>query len=40
LVRAIHARFRIDQLIRYFWRYYLPVALLALFMIVFLVGVI
>ena len=40
LVRAIHARFRIDQLIHYFWRYYLPVALLALFMIVFLVGVI
>ncbi|MFW9996222.1 MAG: complex I subunit 1 family protein [Candidatus Odinarchaeota archaeon] len=34
LMRTLHSRIRIDQLVRYFWRYYLPIVLLALFSII------
>lgn len=37
--RTVLSRLRIDQLVHYFWRYYLPVSFLALLMIVYLVGV-
>jgi NADH-quinone oxidoreductase subunit H len=37
--RTVLSRLRIDQLVHYFWRYYLPVSFLALFMIIYLVGV-
>ncbi|MHA2298309.1 MAG: complex I subunit 1/NuoH family protein [Candidatus Hodarchaeales archaeon] len=40
LMRTLHSRIRIDQLVRYFWRYYLPIALLALLVIITLVMVI
>ncbi|MFX1511620.1 MAG: NADH-quinone oxidoreductase subunit H [Promethearchaeota archaeon] len=39
-MRTLHSRIRIDQLVQYFWRYYLPITLAALFMIIALVGVI
>lgn len=38
--RTILSRLRIDQLVQYFWRYYLPISFFALIMIIYLVGVI
>ncbi|MFX1252246.1 MAG: complex I subunit 1 family protein [Promethearchaeota archaeon] len=40
LMRTLHSRIRIDQLVRYFWRIFLPFGLTALFVIIILVGVI
>jgi len=37
--RTVLSRLRIDQLVQYFWRYYLPIILLALLMIIYLIGV-
>jgi len=37
--RTVLSRLRIDQLVRYFWRYYLPIIFLALLMIIYLIGV-
>ncbi len=37
--RTVLSRLRIDQLVHYFWRYYLPIVFLALLMIIYLVGV-
>ncbi len=39
-MRTLHSRLRIDQLVQFFWRYYLPITLAALFVIIGLVGVI
>ncbi len=40
LMRTLHSRIRIDQLVRYFWRIFLPFGLIALVVIIILVGVI
>ncbi|PWI47425.1 hypothetical protein CEE45_12045 [Candidatus Heimdallarchaeota archaeon B3_Heim] len=37
--RTVLSRLRIDQLVQYFWRYYLPMSFLALLMIIYLIGV-
>ncbi len=37
--RTVLSRLRIDQLVHYFWRYFLPIVFLALLMIIYLVGV-
>jgi len=37
--RTVLSRLRIDQLVQYFWRYYLPIIFLALLMIIYLIGV-
>lgn len=37
--RTVLSRLRIDQLVEYFWRYYLPMTFLALLMIIYLTGV-
>ncbi|MFX1284923.1 MAG: complex I subunit 1 family protein [Promethearchaeota archaeon] len=38
--RTVLSRLRIDQLVQYFWRYYLPVSFFALIVIIYLAGVI
>ncbi|MFX0117475.1 MAG: complex I subunit 1 family protein [Candidatus Hodarchaeota archaeon] len=38
-MRTLHSRLRIDQLVQFFWRYYLPIALAALFVIITFVGI-
>ncbi|MHA2498806.1 MAG: hypothetical protein ACXAEL_04480 [Candidatus Hodarchaeales archaeon] len=40
VMRTMHSRLRIDQLVQYFWRYYLPITLASLFVIIGLIGVI
>ncbi|MFX0182340.1 MAG: complex I subunit 1 family protein [Candidatus Hodarchaeota archaeon] len=37
--RTVLSRLRIDQLVQYFWRFYLPISFLTLLMIIYLVGV-
>jgi len=39
IMRTLHSRVRIDQMVRYFWRYYLPLTFLALFIEMALIGV-
>jgi NADH-quinone oxidoreductase subunit H len=38
LIRASQSRFRIDQLVQYFWRYHLPLTLAAVFIIILILG--
>lgn len=38
-IRSVQSRVRIDQLIHYFWYYFLPLAFVALFMIIIFLGV-
>ena len=37
LMRTLHSRIRIDQLVRYFWRYYLPIGFIAILATILLV---
>lgn len=38
LIRASQSRIRIDQLVKYFWSYHLPITLAAVFMIIIILG--
>ena len=40
LMRTLHSRIRIDQLVDYFWKYYLPLALSGIFLIIIIRGVV
>ncbi|MHA1330382.1 MAG: complex I subunit 1 family protein [Candidatus Hodarchaeales archaeon] len=40
LMRTLHGRIRIDQLVKYFWKYYLPLAMFGVFLIILFKGVI
>ncbi|MHA1972735.1 MAG: complex I subunit 1 family protein [Candidatus Hodarchaeales archaeon] len=40
LMRTLHSRIRIDQLVKYFWKYYLPLAMFGIFLIILFKGVI
>jgi NADH-quinone oxidoreductase subunit H len=39
-MRTLHSRIRIDQLVEWFWKYYLPLALFGVFLIIVFKGVI
>lgn len=38
MMRTLHSRIRIDQMVSYFWKYYLPITFIALLMIIGLIG--
>ncbi len=40
MMRTLHSRIRIDQLVQYFWKYYLPISLIGVFLILVFMGTI